>query len=136
MANNRKKFFTRVDAHGNRITGTSVIRSVKPKVGRWVEEAAISCCFPYAELTYDPVDVTDTDFTFTLLCGAAPLIVANITTTVTTTIAQVVDALNAALSYLGEFTTDGTNIIFKLRLSVSEPLACAGILSFTVEPTP
>ena len=134
--NPRNKVYVRLDAGGNPIAGTNVTRLKMPKTGSWRQIDANTCCFPYTELTVTPADVTDNDFTLTILCDATTLLTVKVyTTAATTTIDELVDALNTQLSYLGQFFVDGSDIKFKLKLDVSEAWACTGTLSFTVNPT-
>lgn len=133
--NNRIRLFTRLDAQNNRIPGSSVERLKMPKTGKWVEDTPYNlCCFPYTELTYEPSDVTNDDFTLTILCDESEKLVASvITSAATTTIDELVDALNAQLEYLGTFSVSGADIILKLKTEISDNWACEGTLSFTVE---
>lgn len=133
MANNRMKIFTRLDAGNNRIAGSSVYRKSMPKVGKWVEDTINQCCFPYTELTATPGGVTDDTFTLAILCDATTVFETTIVlATATTTIDEVVTALNNNLGYLGKFSVNGSDIDLKLKTEVSDSFGCDGTLSFTL----
>ncbi len=42
--NIRKKLFIRIDSSGRSIPGSAVYRNSIPKIGRWIEVTANSCC--------------------------------------------------------------------------------------------
>lgn len=44
MAKNNKKAYARIDFKGKIIPGSTVLRSQKPKIGRWIEITADVCC--------------------------------------------------------------------------------------------
>lgn len=134
--NPRMKYYTRLDGSGNPISGTNVARLKMPKTGSWREIDGNTCCFPYTSMTYTPADVTSDEFTVIILCSASEMLSVQVILEVdTTTIEELVDALNAQLSYLGQFSVDGDAIDLKLKLSVSEGWLCDGDLTFTVIPT-
>lgn len=134
--NNRMKLYTRLDAQNNKIPGSSVKRLKMPRTGKWVEETVNICCFPYTELTYEPSDFSDDDFTLTILCDAAEkLSVSVIADAATTDVEELASLLNVQLEYLGDFSVSGADIVLKLKTEVSDSWACSGTLSFTVEPT-
>lgn len=131
------KLFTRLDGQNNKVAGSSVYRLKMPKTGKWIQdEQPNECCFPYAELTTTPADVTDDNFTLTILCDATVVFTSVVMFAVaTTTIAEVVEGLNDQLGYLGDFSVDGADIALKLKTEVSDNYLCGGTLSFTVVPT-
>lgn len=135
--NNRNKLYTRLDGQNNKVPGSSVLRLKMPKTGKWVEDIPLNeCCFPYTELTDTPADVTDDNFTLTILCDATTVYTSVVKFAApTTTIAEVVDGLNDQLGYLGTFAVDGADITLKLKTEVSDNFLCDGTLSFTVTPT-
>lgn len=135
--NNKKKIFTRLDAQNNRIPGSSVERMQMPKTGKWVEDTPYNqCCFPYTELSVTPGDVTDDNFTLTILCDAVTVFTSVVKfDSPTTTIDEVVAGLNSQLGYLGSFSVDGSSIVLKLKTEVSDNYLCSGTLSFTVTTT-
>lgn len=136
MANTRQKLYTRLDAQGNRIAGSSVERLKRPRVGRWVEEAVETCCFAATDLTTTPADVTDDAFTLTILCDATAVLTTSFElAAATTTIDELVDELNRLYPYIGGFYVDGADIGLKLRKDVSDGFGCDGTLSFTVATT-
>jgi len=133
--NNRNRLFTRLDAQNNKIPGSSVERLKMPRTGKWVEEAVNICCFPYTELSYEPVSVESTIFTFIISCDGSNFMTIDVTSgEAIDTIEGVVELLNSQLSFLGSFTVEGSEIVAKFKNEVLTPFACAGTLSFEVEP--
>lgn len=133
---NRLKLFSRLDAQNNRIQGTSVLRKRMPRTGKWVEDELVNvCCFPFFSLTATPSDVTDDEYTLTILCDAAEIVVLTMTAgAATTDIDGLVALLNSKAGYLGVFSASGDDIILKLKQEVAGDCAEED-LSFTVEPT-
>lgn len=135
--NPRMKEFVRQDFNYRDIAGTNIWRLKKPKSGNWRQITdGTACCFPYTSLSYTPTDVTDDNFTLTILCDATTMLLAKVLiASATTSIDELVDALNDQYSYLGQFFVNGSAITFKLKTDVSDVWNCAGTLSFTVIPT-
>ena len=132
--NNRDKVFTRLDAKGNRIPGSSVQRKVMPRVGSWVEDDPVNkCCFPYTLLNATPAASTGTSFTVTVLCDAvAKLTVVTSTAVATVTLQDIVNLLNLNLGYIGQFSVNGSTVDFKLKQEVSTGFLCSGTLTYTI----
>lgn len=135
--NPRYKEYVRQDAAYRDVAGTNIWRLKKPKSGNWRQITdGTACCFPYTALTYTPSDVTDDDFTLLIKCDSTTMLLAKVkTATATTTIDELVTALNTQYSYLGQFAVDGSAIDFNLKQDVSDVWLCSGTLSFTVIPT-
>lgn len=131
--NNKIKSFIRLDASGRSVVGSLVNRKSTPKTGRWREILAYECCNPFTLITSTPADVSLTGITFTLLCDDVEIAVNNIATA-TTTIQDVVDALNASLSIYGVFAVSGTDITLSTPAATKTSL-CAGELTFVITQT-
>lgn len=131
--NNTLKAYTRVDASGRLVPGTTVLRRKLPVTGHWVEEAAYLCCGPSVYLSVTPADITLSTVTFTLLCGVATVATAVLTpATATVTIEDVVAELNDKIPFYGLFSVvDNTDISLRLKDSIASAL-CSGTLSFTI----
>jgi len=122
MALNLKlKTYIRLDSSGRDIPNTNVLRQKMPVTGRWRELSAYECCYAAVDIVLGVDDFT-TDNTIILQCDGDNIAVFTVASTTPTTLQEFVNALNTALSYLGIFSTDGTDVFLKLKLEVAETL--------------
>lgn len=134
MQNNRIKSYSRVDASGRIIPGSTVLRLKKPVTGNWVENTTYQCCFPSITIVSTPDDVYVSDIILSILCDDVEVLAISSSGT-STTVDEMVDSLNVNYGYLGTFSTDGTEITLLLKLEIAESL-CDGTLSMAVTGTP
>lgn len=135
MQNNRLKSYTRLDGQGRRVPGSNVLRLKKPVTGSWVEDEAYQCCGPSITVEGTPEDVFLANIVLSILCDDVEVL--SITSLGdSTTIEEMVDVLNANFSYLGTFSTDGTDITLLLHLNIANTLCPDGDLTLEVGGTP
>ena len=129
--NNKMKLYTRLDGSGRKIAGSSVLRLKKPVTGTWIEESPVDvCCAPSISVTGTPADTYVSDIALSILCDDVEVLAISSSGS-STTIEEMVDALNANFSYLGVFTTDGSDIFLALKLEIATAL-CDGTLTLDV----
>lgn len=131
--NNQIKSYIRVDASGRDIAGSNILRMKKPVTGKWRELVAYLCCSNVVTtpLISTPASVTLSSVNFSLLCGATTVSKLSVATA-TTTLAQVVAALNTNFSMYGVFTVVGSTISLALIQTIGTSLCPAGVLSFII----
>lgn len=131
----RTHFYLQLDRRNQPIPGTLVARQKAPKTGRWRLVPTEPCCAAF-DLVYTPADVTASAFTLSVTCDATNLIVVTVTPDVapTSTIADVVAALNKKAGYVGKFYAEGDDIHLQLNSVLALNCADAADLAFTVVP--
>lgn len=135
MANNNKmKYYVRLDGEGRKIPGSGVLRLKKPVTGSWYEEVANTCCAPSISVVGTPADTYVSDIVLSILCDDVEVLAISSSGS-STTIDEMVAALNSIYGYLGVFSTDGTDITLLLKLEIAQSL-CDGTLTMDVTGTP
>lgn len=133
MNQNLKHTYIRIDASGRDINNTNVTRLKKPHTGRWRQVESSDCCAASSTISSTPADVSLTSMTVVFSCDGTP-VATHVIPTATTTINDVVNALNSSLSYYGTFTVNGTAIELKLSQDTATAI-CAGTLTFVITET-
>lgn len=139
MPNIRPGFraFTMIDNQGNKVPGTTVLRKVKPKNGRWIEDSPVNICCDVDILTYEPSDAIGLTYSFLFKCDATTVLSHNIATAAVSIDALVV-LLNSQLGWLGVFSLNNgstTTITLRVDKAVGNDLCPEGVFSFSVEAT-
>lgn len=132
---NAYKIFTRLDAQGNKIPGTSVKRKSMPKTGKWVMEDVNTCCFPYTSLSFTTDGIFNgTGFAVIIGCsGGSNTTIPILGTLSTNSIEELVVFLNETYPYLGLFLEDPDGVTLKLSQVVGNSLCSdLGDLSFSI----
>lgn len=132
--NNKLKAFTRLDSSGRIVPGSTVLRTKMPVTGRWISMEAYACCFPSITIESTPGDVSVDDIVLSILCDDVEVL--NIVSgSTSTTIDEMVAALNTNFGYLGTFSTDGTSITLLLKLDIAQSLCPDGDLTMDITGT-
>lgn len=132
--NNKLKTYIRIDGNGRDVSGSNVLRLKMPVTGRWRELPAYECCGPSISIEDTPADSYLSAIALSILCDEVEVLAISSSGS-STTIEEMVAALNANFGYLGTFSTDGTVITLLLHLEIANNL-CDGTLTMAVTGTP
>jgi hypothetical protein len=127
-----------IDGYGNAVAGMAVWRKKKPANGRWkLITSPNLCCNPIpgsVSLDATVADLTNDSYTITIICDATDILEATFTlTAATTTLAEIVSALNTYYSSFGHFTSLGDDgVHLELFPSIAADLCADGTLTMTV----
>jgi hypothetical protein len=128
------KAFVRYDGSGRVVAGSLILRRQKPKVGNWQEIQGYACCNG-ATLT-TTVATTITNFQVKLFCGGS-LTETLISGQNSSSVADLVNKLNATYSLLGVFSTSGgTNLTLVMTGAQVQAICPNSAPTFTVTAVP
>ena len=128
------KAYVRYDGSGRVVAGSLILRKQKPKVGNWQEIQGYACCNG-ATLT-TTVTTTITNFQVKIFCGGT-LTETLISGQNSSSVADLVNKLNATYSLLGVFsTTGGTNLTLVMTGAQVQAICPNSAPTFTVTAVP
>lgn len=127
---NKLRYWVRLDSKHTPVGGSNIARKNKPKSGNWQEILKETCCGP--EITDEDVDVTLTGVNVVITCSTGNTFTVDLEDTTTTTMAELIIALNSQLGYVGTFWASGADVVLKVSSDFYNNFCPEGILTLAI----